>query len=141
MNWRYRPAVVFSLFALTWSASSQTLKIQVLDGKSGKPLANQRVLLMGQSGSEGARRIGDFHTEADGNITVSRIDPEARSLSVYVEWHHPCAKNQATFSVMSVLSTGLVSENSCNPKLERTADPGTLILFVRDQTFFEKMAH
>jgi hypothetical protein len=96
---------------------------------------------MGQSASEGTRLIGEFHTEADGSITVSRIDPEARSLSVYVEWHHPCAKNQATFSVMSVLSTGLVSENSCNPKLERTAEPGTLILFVRDETLFEKMAH
>jgi hypothetical protein len=137
MNWR----LCFSLLALTWSASSQTLKIQVLDGKSGRPLANQRVVLMGQSGSEGARRIGDFHTEADGNITVSPIDPEVRSLSVYVEWHHLCAKNQATLSVISVLSTGLASENSCNPKLERTTEPGTLILFVRDETFFEKMAH
>jgi hypothetical protein len=141
MNWRHKPAVVFSLFALTCGATSQTLKIRALDGNSGKPLANQLVVLMGESSSEGTRRIGDFHTEADGSIAVSRIGLEARSLSVYVEWHHPCSKNQATFSVMSVLSTGLVSENSCDPKLERTAEPGTLILFVRNETFFEKMAH
>ncbi len=142
MKRRYRPVVVFSLFALTWSASSQTLKVQILDGKSGKPLANQHVVLMGQSGPEVARHIGDFHTEADGNITVSPINPENRSFSVYVEWHHPCAKTQAIFSVMSVLSTGFVSENSCNPKLEQPpSKPGTLILFVRDETFFEKMAH
>jgi 5-hydroxyisourate hydrolase-like protein (transthyretin family) len=141
MKWCCRTVIVLSLFALTWSASSQTLVIQVLDGKSGKPLANQRVVVMGQSGSEGARRIGDFHTEANGNIAISPIDPQVRSLSVYVEWHHLCAKHQATFSVMNVSSTGLVSENSCNPKIKRTAEPGTLILFVRDETLFEKMAH
>jgi hypothetical protein len=141
MNRRYKLAVAFSLFALTLGANSQTLKIQVLDGKSGKPLVNQRVVLMGQSGSGSARHIGDFHTEANGNILVSQIDPDVRSFSVYVEWQHLCAKDQATFSVMSVLSTGLVSENSCSTKLKRATEPGALILFVRHETFFEKMAH
>ena len=42
---------------------------------------------------------------------------------------------------MSVLSTGIVSENPCRTTVGRIAEPGTLILFVRDETFFEKMAH
>jgi hypothetical protein len=134
-------AVLFSLFALILGANAQTLNIQVLDGKSGKPLANQRVVLMGESSSGAALQLGDFHTEANGNITVSPVDPELRSLTVYVEWHHPCAKNQASFPVRSVLSTGVVSENTCNPKLKRIAEPGTLILFVRNETSSEKMAH
>jgi hypothetical protein len=136
-----KSAVAFSLFVLTCSSISQTLKVQILDGKNGKPLVNQRVVLMGGSGSGGSRPIGNFHTEADGIFTVLQIDPDTRSLDVYVEWHHPCAKNRAAFSLASILSTGFVSENPCNRKVEKSATPGTLILFVRDETFFEKMAH
>ena len=40
---------------------------------------------MGESSSGAARHLGDFHTEANGNITVSPIDPEVRSLTVYVD--------------------------------------------------------
>jgi hypothetical protein len=42
---------------------------------------------------------------------------------------------------MASLSTGVVSKNSCNSKLKRSSIPGTLVLFVRDETFFKKMAH
>jgi hypothetical protein len=141
MKWRYNPAIAFSVFALSWSMSAQTLKIKVLEGKSGKPLANQRVVLMGEPDSGASRQIGDFHTQADGMFTVSLTDQKARSLRVYVEWHHPCAKGSVAFSLKEIDSIGVVSENSCNAKVGGTATPGTLILFVRDETFFEKMAH
>ncbi|WP_433984443.1 hypothetical protein RBB78_06045 [Tunturiibacter empetritectus] len=45
------------------------------------------------------------------------------------------------FSLAEIFSKGIVSENSCKAKVRRPAEPGTLILFVRDETFFEKMAH
>jgi hypothetical protein len=96
---------------------------------------------MGQSDLVAIRRIGDFHTAVDGIVTVSITDPHADSLDVYVEWHHPCAKKRVAFSLQEIISTGVVSENSCNSKLKRSSIPGTLILFVRDETFFEKMAH
>jgi hypothetical protein len=141
MKQHYKSTFVFSLFVLTWSANAQSLKVQILNGKNGKPLANQRVVLMGQSDSVAIRRIGDFHTAVDGIVTVSITDPHADSLDVYVEWHHPCAKKRVAFSLQGIISTGVVSENSCNSKLKRSSIPGTLILFVRDETFFEKMAH
>ncbi len=50
-------------------------------------------------------------------------------------------KNPTAFSLQEVIAKGIVSENTCKPKLQRSVSPGTLILFVRDKTFFEKMAH
>jgi hypothetical protein len=141
MKQHYKSAFIFSLFALIWSANAQSLKVQILNGKNGKSLANQRVVLMGQSDSAAFRRIGDFHTAVDGIITLSITDYHADSFDVYVEWHHPCAKNRVTFSSQRIISTGVVSENSCNSKLKPSSIPGTLVLFVRDETFFEKMAH
>jgi hypothetical protein len=119
--------------------SAQTLRIQILNGKTGKPISNNRVVLMGESDSKGISELGTFFTDADGVLTASQTDPQTRSVIVYPEWHQPCSKNR-NFSVADIASKGVVSENSCK-KLERTASPGTLILFVRDETFFEKMAH
>ena len=50
--------------------------------------------------------------------------------------------NDVAFSLQEIFTQrGIVSENTCKAKLEGSAKPGTLILFVRDETFFEKMAH
>jgi hypothetical protein len=43
--------------------------------------------------------------------------------------------------LQEIFATGVVSENACKPKIERSVTPGTLVLFVREETFFEKMAH
>jgi hypothetical protein len=140
MKTRLTIAITLLLF-VSLAAVAQTVRVQILEGKSGKPVANQRVVLMSESESGGASQIGDFHTQADGMFTVSLTDQKARSLKVYVEWHHPCAKGPAMFSLQKITSVGIVSENSCKAKVGATATPGTLILFVRDETFFEKMAH
>jgi hypothetical protein len=89
----------------------------------------------------GNRNVVGFKTDPDGVFTVSEIAPETHLFTVAVDWHRPCAKNYVPFSVQEISSKGVVSKNTCKPKLERSAAPGTLILFVRDETFFEKMAH
>jgi hypothetical protein len=134
-------AVVFFLFPLAWGASAQTLKVQVFDGKNGMPLANQRVVLMGDSDSGGIRQVGDFHTQSDGTFQVSSTTQRIRSLDAYVEGRHLCSNNPAKFSFQQIISTGVVSENSCKSKLQQRVQPRTLVLYVRDETFFEKMAH
>ena len=75
-------------------------------------------------------------------IATSDIAPDVHSFYVAVDWHRQCAKkNPTAFSLQEVFAKGIVSENTCKPKLQRSVSPGTLILFVRDETFFEKMAH
>ena len=96
---------------------------------------------MGESDSNGISNLGTFFTNADGVLTASKIDPKIRSIIVYTEWLHLCSKKNRNFSVADISSKGVLSENSCSKKPQQTAAPGTLIFFVRDETFFEKMAH
>jgi hypothetical protein len=128
--------------------SAQTLRVQILNGKNGKPVANEHVNLFraGDFGDlAGDRDVRGFNTDADGGITTSDIAPEIHSFLVSVDWHRQCTENEKVnhiaFSLPEIFAKGVVSENTCKPKIKRTAEPGTLILFVRDETLFEKMAH
>jgi hypothetical protein len=126
-------------------ANAQMLRVQVLDGKTGKPVANEHVNLFRSGGFgdlAGNRGVAGFTTDANGIVTTSEIAPEVHALFVSVDWHRQCVrKNPVEFPLHEIFTKGVVSENACKPKLERTATPGTLILFVRNETFFEKMAH
>jgi hypothetical protein len=131
------------LSVATLAADAQTLRIQILNGKSGNPVAHEHVNLFRSEGFAdltGDSNIHGFTTDANGVIEVSQIAPQTHSFSVSVDWHQQCAIGRVTFSLQAIFAAGLVSENSCKKKITRSAKPGTLILFVRDDTFFEKMA-
>ena len=148
MNCLSKASTLFLLFASTLIGDAQVLRVQILNGKNGKPVANEHVNLFrtGNFGDlAGDRNVRGFKTDADGVITTSDISPDIHSFLVSVDWHRQCNENEKVnriaFSLPEILSKGVLSENSCKAKLRRSAEPGTLILFVRDETFFEKMAH
>src|SRR5258708_14275441 len=148
MNRSSKAGVFSFLLTSTLIASAQTLRVQILNGKTGKTVANEHVNLFrtGDFGDlTGDRNVRGFKTDADGVITTSDIAPNIHSFLVSVDWHRQCSGNEKvnriSFSLQEIFVKGVVSENTCNPKLRRSTEPGTLILFVRDETFFEKMAH
>jgi len=141
VNSHFKAAIPILLFASALMANAQMLRVQVLDGKTGKPVTNEHVNLF-RPGESGANwHIGEFNTDANGIFVFSQIGAKTDSFTVAVDWHRPCAKSYAKFSLQDIVSKGFVSENICKPKLRRSAEPGTFILFVRNETFFEKMAH
>jgi hypothetical protein len=140
------------LFQLTLAVAfasytgGQTLRVQILDGKTGKPVAHEHVKLFRDgdfSDLIGSRDIHGFTTDEYGIIETSQIATETKTAGVAVDWHRPCLKvfRLQWFPLPSVMAIGAVSENSCNAKLHTKAEPGMLIFFVRKETFFEKMAH
>jgi hypothetical protein len=148
MNYLFKAAGLVFILAASTLATAQTLRVKILYGKSGKPVVNEHVNLFraGNFGDlAGNRDVRGFETDADGVITTSDIAPDVRSFLVSVDWHRQCTENEKVnhipFSLSEIFSKGIVSENSCKAKVKRAAAPGTLILFVRDETFFEKMAH
>jgi hypothetical protein len=148
VNSHFKAAIPIVLLASALMANAQTLRVQVLNGKTGKPVTNEHVNLFrtGDFGDlTGYRNMRGFTTDSNGFITASDFAPDTDSFYVAVDWHRQCTKksqvNQVAFSLQEISTRGIVSENTCKPKLERSATPGTLILFVRDETFFEKMAH
>jgi hypothetical protein len=148
VNSHFNAAILILLFASALISNAQMLRVQVLDGKTGKPVANEHVNLFrtGDFGDlAGDRNVRGFKTDADGVITTSDIAPNIHSFLVSVDWHRQCTEdekvNRISFSLQEIFVKGVVSENTCKPKVTRTVLPGTLVLFVRDETFFEKMAH
>jgi hypothetical protein len=148
MNCSSKAAACLFLLALALMTRAQVLRVQILNGKNGKPVTNEHVNLFrtGDFGDLASdRNVRGFTTDAEGVITTSDISPDIHSFLVSVDWHRQCNENEKVnrmaFSLAEIFSKGVVSENSCKAKVRRHAEPGTLILFVRDETFFEKMAH
>jgi hypothetical protein len=136
-----RLALVF----LVHGAIAQTLRVQVLNGKTGKPVENEHVNLFRGEGSfadlSGNTDVAGFVTDARGIISTSKIDSTSRTVWVSVDWHRYCSGAKPVFTLSQIFSAGIVSANACKPRIRAVAEPGTLIFFVRDETFFEKMAH
>jgi hypothetical protein len=141
MNPLRKAATLITLFVSALITNAQMLRVQVLNGKTGKPVASEHINLFRPRESGANWHIGEFNTDANGVFTFSQVAAKTDSFTIAVDWHRPCAKSYAEFSLHDIFSQGSVSENTCKPKLRRIAEPGTLILFVRDETFFEKMAH
>jgi hypothetical protein len=118
------------------------LRVQILNGKTGRPLANQKIVLMTHAGapSQADQRLASEVTDGEGYALLPNISDPSADVVVFVETHQPCSKNfRHNFSPMKVRVAGVVSENSCKPRITMYPQPGTLIFYVRDQTFLEKM--
>jgi hypothetical protein len=63
-------------------------------------------------------------------------------LRVSVDWHRPCQKDPrgAIYPLAAIVDAGLVTPNTCS-SITKKASPDELYLFVREETFLEKMRH
>ncbi|HEY5253031.1 MAG TPA: hypothetical protein VIJ53_00160 [Acidobacteriaceae bacterium] len=121
---------------------AQTLRVKIIDGKTGKPVAHEHVdFFKNGNFADMQGVVPGFVTDEDGVITTSDIAADTQTFGVSVDWHRACSKHYQWFSLHQIFSNGLVGENSCKPKIKQETAPGTLIFYVRPETFFEKMAH
>lgn len=122
---------------------SVDIAVQVLDGRNGSPIPNQRVLVFVGGSSEAAKSHAahtDLSTDRDGLGTL-RIHPsETQWIQVWVDGRVLCYAdpNQSSFSVATIMSTGVVTPNNCSP-VAKNPMPGHLIVFARPARFMEKM--
>ena len=145
----FRAALLCVLGLCCWSraeaqvvADALKLRVQILDGKTGRPVENQHLLLQREDGhpigSDGASKA--VTTDGEGYAAVPNVDPSIPAVFILVESHRPCSKAQRhDFSLLTVRTLGVVSENSCRPRITLFPQAGTLIFFVRPETFFERM--
>jgi hypothetical protein len=121
-------------------APADTLRIQILSGKTGRPVTSQHIVLMRDDGGA-PKRLADEKTDGEGYAAIPNVDAPAK-VSVLVEAHMPCSKSgKHSFELVKVRTEGVVSENTCRPRITLFPQAGTLVVFVRDETFFEKMRH
>jgi hypothetical protein len=116
-----------------------TLRILVLDGKTGKPVRGREVHIYGlASKSSSGKLIEKGPTDESGAYSVTAEYPT--QIAVSVKGRFLCAGRDMGTSVRSledILTHGVVEANKCNPTVAHVAEPGTLTLFVRRETLQE----
>jgi len=131
-----KAAILFAVTLITLSASAQTatLRIRLIDGKSGKALTPASI------------RVATTPDEKP-RYLIPAADPasvlvylkSAQTFTVSDQFKRCDAANKdappATYSVADILDHGQVSANTCSPKVPPVAPkPGELVLYVRHAT-------
>lgn len=119
------------------------IMVQILDGRNGKPLADQHVLVFAGPSSDAVKTHAQ-HTgltpDKDGMGTLTIYPAETQWLQVFADGRIPCfpKPNQSSFSVSDIMSKGLVTPNDCSAQV-REPSPGHFVIFARPAHFMEKM--
>jgi hypothetical protein len=147
MNQQHLKApTIFLAFILAASAMAQVKEItlQALDGKTGKPLANQRLLVFAGDTAEAAT----FHhqnfvltTDAAGKAQLPIASMDTKWIQVWADGLTLCQTkpNSLSFKVETISTVGLSAPNTCSPLLQAPKS-GVFIVFARESTLSEKMA-
>jgi hypothetical protein len=124
-------------------AQNKQIIVQALDGRNGKLLANQRLLVFaGESpGSVRSQATSyEFITDKDGVATLTITSPEAQWIQVWSDGPVLCQTdpNSKSFSVGTIMAKGLTAPNTCS-SLVREVAAGHFVVFARPAHFLEKM--
>ena len=141
--------VAMLLFGATLDAQNagedQTLNItiQVLDGRNGRPLADQHLLVFTGLSIDAVKSHAahtGLTTNEIGMGTLSVYPSKTQWVQIFADGRVLCfpTPNQSSFSVNEIMSKGLVISNTCS-SLVKEAKPGQLIVFARPAGFLEKM--
>lgn len=134
------------LLLLCGSAAAQhdasQMRLQLLNGRTGKPVAQQRVVLMAGDGvpKHALTHWSVATTDGEGYVSLPEQVPVPQLVVVFAEGFRSCAKDGSNrFAVQKIAAGGLVSDNACKPRITLYPQPGTLVYFVRPETWLERM--
>ena len=132
-------------FAKVAICQQSSVLIRVINGKTGKPIANERLVFFGGKSPEEAahkvQKLNDATAGADG-VVAYRIDPNATGwIQVFTDGLTPCFANpnSRSFSVDKIIKTGESTLNDCGKAVAQNS-PGTFVVFAREANLSEKLA-
>jgi hypothetical protein len=129
----------------TMSLQAQVIRIKVVNGKNGKPVADLAIsfrteITTWSPPSLLTDRDGEVVVKVGSFINMALFTPSLK----YAACLTPTTKGQAPSSplypVSGILSEGISMENNCG-KLRVKAAPGELVYFVRPWTFWETLTY
>ena len=161
-------AACITFMASSWglTLNAQTIRIKLLNGKNGHPLAGRCVNVWVGSGRKDAL---DLPTNQDGvaSLKLTQDDAEIDTQHVWKDCglfgvinpivkysdqirinasYVSCEPHTADFSWLAIkafptkeiVQSGIATANTCG-KAKASPEPGEIILFVRPLSFWEKM--
>lgn len=135
-------ASVIGTVSLAAHAQTQDLRLQILNGKTGRPVTNTHVTLWRDMNHTPLSREAAAQVTTDGEGYAAVPANDSEFIVVYTDGRQPCSTTfKRTYSLTDVRMHGLVSENSCNKHIHTYAEQGTLVVFVRELTLYERLRH
>jgi len=139
---------VLALVALVFCANSSDaqqprgepkIRIHVLDGRTGKIIADDHLLIFVTNSSQQPEAVHIDRTTDSAGLAI--LDEEAASfryIQVWTDWHILCVKcpNCVEYPISEVLNKGLVSQNLCGT-VKVQPKPGDLYIFARRRHWWE----
>jgi hypothetical protein len=130
-------------FGTSALAQDTKLTLMALDGRNGKPLPTQRLLVfIGASPKDVQqhKQSLDVTTDKDGVAILPITRTDTQWLQVFVDFRTLCQTepNTKSFSVDEIVSGGLTTPNNCG-SFRVNATANHLVVFARPATIKEKM--
>lgn len=122
------------------TAQTKEIAILALDGKTGRPIANEHLLVFeGDSQTNIGKKHSDLKTDENGIAMLSLDDPSISRIQVFVDFHVLCQKlpNGNSFSVDEVERNGLATPNICG-KATLSNFPSRLVVFAWPPTLLDR---
>jgi hypothetical protein len=120
------------------------IKIVAINGKTGKPMAKERLLVFLGNTEEDVRAKAhhfELETDSEGAATLPEDGSGYMRIQVWVDRRTLCqdSPNTRSFLLKEVRTDGITAPNNCGPRLSRDKTPNELIIFARPATLGEKM--
>lgn len=133
-----------SLFSLALHAQRSSITLAAIDGRNGKAMPHQRLLVFMGSSQEEVRfhkLSADVMTDEYGRAVLQIPQDSVQWIQVFADFHTLCQSepNSRSLSLEEVFSTGESTPNNCSA-FRQELKPGQLTVFARPPTFREKMA-
>ena len=145
-----RHAFLVASLAVGPVCAGQTIKIRVVNDKTGQPLENLTVSISltndrtGEAGPSAATRL-QLTTDSKGEARFSLPEPPPAHLAAQVHltsehWHCGCAVMASTQDIVQngILGQGDVSRPK-NGSVSMTPEPGEILVLAHPFTFFERL--
>ena len=130
--------LILAIVLFCQSAVSQTIRLRALNGKNGKPLTHQRLVVFAGGDADGVRfheHVYDLKTDDDGLATLVIADAAIKRIQVWADFQHLCQStpNLRSFDIGEIALTGFNTPNDCG-SVPTKAEPGLLTVFARPRT-------
>jgi hypothetical protein len=125
----------------TAMAQDNRIVIHLIDGRNGKPVSNEHLLIFQGASPEDIKEHRshlDLQTDANG---IAFLPTDAMpQIQVWPDWHKICrsAASNSIFSLEEIKKNGAATPNSCGSTTMKLV-PNHFYIFARPLNFREKM--
>ena len=140
---RFSIVAVMTAVGLACMAQENNIVIHAVNGKNGKPLANEHLVIFTGASAEDVREHKnhvELLTDAKGTALLPLAGNATSQIQVWLDWHVLCQEtpNSRSYSVEDIVKTGLTSPNNCGSVVQGVS-PNQLFVFARPAHFWEKI--